>query len=75
MEKDKRMCPQCGAPMEETPDKVEPHAISSIAKQPLDDVKAGVLLTRLECPKCHHTEGRHPQGQGAWKDAQGKSTV
>jgi ribosomal protein S27AE len=53
---EKSLCPQCGTPMEETPDEVEPHAIPSVAKQPLDDVEAGVLLKRLECPKCHHAE-------------------
>jgi Zn ribbon nucleic-acid-binding protein len=72
---DKSLCLQCGTRMEETPDKVEPQAIPSVAKQPLDHVEAGVLVMRLECPKCHHIEGRFPKGHGTWKDAQGKSTV
>jgi ribosomal protein S27AE len=72
---DKSLCPQCGAPMEETPDEAEPHSIPSVARQPLDDVKAGVLLKRLDCPKCRHAEGRFPKGEGTWKDTQGKSTV
>jgi ribosomal protein S27AE len=72
---DKILCPQCGTRMEETPHKVEPQAIPSVAKQPLDHVEAGVLVTRLECPKCHHAEGRFPKGRGTWKNTQGKSTV
>ena len=59
--------------MEEVPVKAEPNAIPTVAAQPLDDVKAGVVVTRLECPKCHHAEGRFPKGQGTWKDVQGKS--
>jgi hypothetical protein len=35
--------------------------------------KAGVVVTRLECPKCQHVEGRHPKGAGTWKDIEGKS--
>jgi cytochrome c2 len=73
MKEAERLCPQCAIPMEEVPVKAEPNAIPTVAAQPLDDVKAGVVVMRLECPKCHHIEGRHPKGQGTWKDAQGKS--
>lgn len=50
MKESERLCPHCGVSMEEFPVKAEPNAIPKIAAQPLNDVKAGVLLTRLECP-------------------------
>ena len=75
MSEDKSLCPQCGTPMEKTPDTIEPQAIPSVAKQHPEAGGAGVLVTRLECPKCHHIEGRFPKGHGTWKDARGKSTV
>jgi hypothetical protein len=59
--------------MEEVPVKAEPNAIPKVAVQPLKDVKAGVVVTRLECPNRQHVEGRHPKGDATWKDIQGKS--
>lgn len=73
MKENKDLCPHCGTPMKEMPVKAEPQAIPEVAAQPLDDVKAGVLVTRLDCPKCQHAEGRLPKGQGTWKNAQGRS--
>jgi ribosomal protein S27AE len=73
MKQAERLCPQCSIPMEEVPVKAEPNAIPKVAAQHLDDVKAGVVVTRLECPKCQHVEGRYPKGAGTWKDIQGKS--
>ena len=73
MKQAERLRPHCGVPMEEVPVKAEPNTIPRVAAQPLNEVKAGVIVTRLECPKCQHVEGRHPKGEGTWKDVQGKS--
>jgi hypothetical protein len=73
MGESKSSCPHCGIPMEEVPVKAEPNANPKVAAQPLDDIKAGVVVTRLECPQCHHAEGRLPKGKETWKDAQGES--
>ena len=61
--------------MEEGPAKVEPHANPKIAAQQRDHATAGVVVNRLECPKCHHAEGRLPKGKGGWKDELGRSTL
>jgi hypothetical protein len=62
MSEDQRLCPTCARPMIETPVKLEPEADPRFAHQPLDEAESAVLVMRLECPECHHVEGRHPKG-------------
>jgi hypothetical protein len=73
MKQAERLCPHTAVPMQEFPIKAEPHAFPKVAAQPLNEVKVGVVVSRLECPKCRHVEGRHPKGNGTWKDIQGKN--
>jgi Zn finger protein HypA/HybF involved in hydrogenase expression len=50
------LCPGCGSPMRK---KIVPNATPAIDEQPPVSPERIEPLALLECPKCHHAEGRH----------------
>jgi hypothetical protein len=49
-------CPTCGSPMRK---RIVPNATPAIDEEPPVSPERIVPLAQLECPKCHHAEGRH----------------
>jgi ssDNA-binding Zn-finger/Zn-ribbon topoisomerase 1 len=49
-------CPTCGSPMRK---RIVPNATPAIDEQPPVSPERIESLAQLECPKCHHAEGRH----------------
>jgi hypothetical protein len=50
------LCPTCGTPML---DSIVPNATPAVDEQPPVSPERIEPLVYLECPKCHHAEGRH----------------
>jgi ribosomal protein S27AE len=62
---DKNLCPVCGTHMEEKNNRIES---PPKATQKPGYATVSVAVKRLECPKCHHAEGRHPKARMASTD-------
>jgi endogenous inhibitor of DNA gyrase (YacG/DUF329 family) len=56
MTRNEKLCPTCGSPMQE---KIIPKANPAIDQDPPLSPELIEPMTRLECPKCQHAEGRH----------------
>jgi hypothetical protein len=57
-------CPQCQEPMVESAVKVSPGVKPEVIEQPAEELRSSIVVGRLECPKCHHMEGRLLKGRG-----------